>query len=413
MKLLIISHAYPPTLGGTELFVQAIATRLAAKGHQVTVSTSDNGDPLGMLRPFRRRLPTGLTVEGGVTVKRHRMLRSPAVLLNVLRRALRRTGLPTGPFGLLGQYPYLPSAWRDWCSNEWDVIFTSYLPALTATMPALFRRLGLLQAPLIVHTAAHPRSERFPEARWLGPMIRGADLLLTNTAAELEALRAMRYMATEQPADVLGVGLDAAVIGRGSREAGRQRLGIGGKAPVILYLGRISAEKGAYRVVEAVRVLRYQLPNVHLVLVGSGALQPGNGEVGRARAALGPNLIEIGRVDEGVKEDLIAACDVLALPSTADSFGIVYLEAWAQGVPVVGLDLPEIREVIGDGGLVTPVVDRGQQRLAAALLALLTDRDLSQKCARAGRDRLIGHFTWDRVVARLDDHLRRIVTVPR
>ena len=52
-------------------------------------------------------------------------------------------------------------------------------------------------------------------------------------------------------------------------------------------------------------------------------------------------------MSESDKQDALAACDLLCVPSKGESFGIVYFEAWAYGKPVVALDLPVLRETVG------------------------------------------------------------------
>ena len=57
----------------------------------------------------------------------------------------------------------------------------------------------------------------------------------------------------------------------------------------------------------------------------------------------------LGRISEKEKIDILHACDALVVPSIADSFGIVYIEAWACKKPVIGADIPSTRSLISYG----------------------------------------------------------------
>ena len=95
-------------------------------------------------------------------------------------------------------------------------------------------------------------------------------------------------------------------------------------------------------------------------------------------------MCDLGFVDEAVKEDAYAACDVLCVPSVAESFGRIYVEAWRYGRPVIGIDSPPLRELLlgCEGGLITKPVCSA---VAGAALRVLVDRDLADRLGRSGR----------------------------
>jgi len=111
-----------------------------------------------------------------------------------------------------------------------------------------------------------------------------------------------------------------------------------------------------------------------------------------------PRICYLGQVDEQTKLDAIAACDVLCLPSRADVFPLVFVEAWTMGRPVVCGDFPGSSEVVRHGidGLVTPVTG---EALAAALVEVLTNHGLRARLGAAGHARARQDLTWDAVAA--------------
>jgi glycosyltransferase involved in cell wall biosynthesis len=99
---------------------------------------------------------------------------------------------------------------------------------------------------------------------------------------------------------------------------------------------------------------------------------------------------------------LLRLMDVLVLPSVTtplyrEQFGRVLIEAMACGIPVIGSDSGAIPETIGEAGMVFP--ERDAAALTAALQRLAGDPAAGQRLGEAGRRRVEGHFTWQRIAA--------------
>src|SRR5204862_6040437 len=109
---------------------------------------------------------------------------------------------------------------------------------------------------------------------------------------------------------------------------------------------------------------------------------------------------DVPAVSEDAKRAILAASDVVVQPSRHEAFGIVFLEAWAQGVPVVGAAAGAIPDVIGDGGLTFAPGDPSD--LADKIERLLADPDAAAAMAARGRQRVLRDHTWDRVTAAVD-----------
>jgi glycosyltransferase involved in cell wall biosynthesis len=108
------------------------------------------------------------------------------------------------------------------------------------------------------------------------------------------------------------------------------------------------------------------------------------------RAVERSRVISIGEFPEADACDVFAACDIFALPSTVESFGLGYLEAWRQRTPVIavsgGAPASFIRDGV-DGLLVTP---GDNDALADALVRLLDDPALRDRLGNTGHARLAG-----------------------
>lgn len=91
----------------------------------------------------------------------------------------------------------------------------------------------------------------------------------------------------------------------------------------------------------------------------------------------------------------LASIDVLVLPSDAEGFGLVLIEAMSAGVPVIGTNVPGIRDVIENGvsGLLVP--PRNPGALADAIAKVLSDTALREKLTAGGIQRVRERFTWE------------------
>ena len=108
------------------------------------------------------------------------------------------------------------------------------------------------------------------------------------------------------------------------------------------------------------------------------------------------NLLDLGYLNEEEKRDAFAACDIFVLPSRYDSFGIVYLEAWRCGKPVIGAKVGAIPEVIEEDrdGLLVEFGD--VEQLTSKMLYLLNHPDLCKEMGENGRRKVIERFNWEK-----------------
>lgn len=173
----------------------------------------------------------------------------------------------------------------------------------------------------------------------------------------------------------------------------RRELGLEGKR-VCLMLARLHEEKGHRYLFDAIREIESRVGSVIFLLAGDGpdrdALEAGVRGRGVADA-----VRFLGRRDD--VPELISLSSVIALPSLAESFGFVVLEAMSLGAPVVAAATGGIPELITnrENGLLVPPAD--SRALAAAISEVLTDADLARTMAeRASRG--VPAFSFDRMI---------------
>lgn len=406
MRILHVTQRYLPAIGGAELYLAGISARLAADGHAVTVVTTDALDFELFWNPRARRISEPEAIIEGVRVLRFpvRHLPAPQMSYAALRRLLwllaKVRYTPTAALHRLASYtPWTPAlaAWLATTREEFDLVagMTIVFEQLIAAAQRFAQQRGL---PFVIYPLTHLGAgatpgvdavSRFYTMRHQVELVTASTYLVAINDDEAAYYQA-RGLAAERTI-VAGPGIEPATLAGGDGERLRRRYGLEG--PVVGVLSSMAYDKGTVHVVEAVRALWRQGRSLHLVLAGAvleqfqhylATLPPGD----RAQIVL------LGAVDHQTKLDLLAAIDLLALPSRTDSFGIVFLEAWCYGKPVIAADTWGVRTVVAadQDGLLVPFGD--VDALAAAIWRLAGDPALRRTLGEAGRAKVMRSHTW-------------------
>ncbi len=195
-------------------------------------------------------------------------------------------------------------------------------------------------------------------------------------------------------------GLPLHIIDRKEAQAAlRAELGLSPTAaqqtpPLVGMVCRLIEQKGVVYGLRAFARIAPQFPGVHLVIAGDGS----------RRASLEAEAKTLGVRERvhflGWRDDsprVLAALDVLLMPSLWEGFGLVMLEAMAQTVPIIGSAVSAIPEVIVDGNTGRLVAARDTAGIARALSDLLRDEALRRHMGLLGQDRVESVFSVERM----------------
>jgi glycosyltransferase involved in cell wall biosynthesis len=370
--------------GGAETLCRQTAHALAERGDEVVVFTTTARDYLSWAPYY----PAGVTHDGPVEVRRFSVEPPDPDRAGDLVRTLSVRPDPDlevdwaraqGPVSK----PLLAALAE--CAGGFDAVcLWTYLYATTQLSMPLVRDRAVL-VPL-----AHDEPMlRFTLTRGLAAMARGFAFL---TPEERDLVDDVLGVA-DRPAEVVGAGLHVAAPG----DAERARRAFAVPPRFALYLGRVDGSKGVDAMVRAHAAYRADHPDaLGLVLAGRPA-----GEL-----RLPEWVVRTGFVDEATRSDLLAAAEVVVLPSPWESLSLVALEAWQAGRPTLATARSAVlagQTARSGGGLLYT----GPATYGSQLHRLAADAGLREQLGRAGRGFAEGE-TWDACAARWHGLLGRV-----
>ncbi len=395
MRVAHFVQRYPPALGGSEAYFARLSRHLAAQGDEVTVFTTNAIDLENFYTRRGRRIPAGRQREDGVEVRRYPLLHLPfqRYLLKALsfvpHRGLRAVALPWNPLSW--------AMWRDACRGEehFDLVHATAFPYSGPLLCArrLADRLGV---PFVLTSFVHLGDLDDPADRtrraYLAPhfvdLAQRADRVFVQTEGERRAL-VERGVAADRLI-LQGMGVDLASCTGGNRSQARANWQCEANEVVVGHLANLSREKGTIDLLEAAN--RAWEKGAAFTVVLAGADMPNFRAFWNEFRPLG-KVRQLGVLTDQDKRDFFAGIDVFVLPSRSDSFGIVLLEAWANGVPnlVYRAGGPPWLVRHESDGMVTPC---SVDALAEAIARLTSDAELRARLGAAGQAR-IGEFRWE------------------
>lgn len=254
-----------------------------------------------------------------------------------------------------------------------DVIYAHYLFP-TGAVAALAGRGAHRPWVVTAHggDVANLRSAHI--ARMTAVGLRGASAVIAVSRYLAAQLRDRGQ--TLPPVYVANMGVDLDRFMPGDRTGARGALGLP-DGPLVLAVGGLTERKNPLRLLQAVGLVRRQVPNVHLAFVGDGPLATAV-RTGVRLAGMDGAVTLAGAVPHDEVARWLRSADVLALPSLVEPLGVVALEAMASGVPVVATRVGGTAEVVGRAGTLVEPTDT--REIAAGVLRMLATPPAAELC---------------------------------
>src|SRR5262249_53264839 len=241
----------------------------------------------------------------------------------------------------------------------------------------------------------------------LRALLKSADRILVQTPSEHRAVSEMGI--SDEKVVLQGMGVDPAECVAddpgGARMRLRQRAALPAESLVVGHLANLSYEKGTIDLIQAATKLWNEGLKFAFALAGPTMSNFRRFCKPLARTA---DVRPLGILDDAGKRDFFSGIDVFALPSRSDSFGLVLLEAWANGVPNIVYRAGGPTDLVRHGLDGLSVTCGDVAGFADGLRGLLADANFRRRLGDAGRARVATEFRWDDKLAIIEREMMRL-----
>lgn len=387
LHVCLVGTGSPCCLGGLAAITRHLGLALQNQGHKVSAVARFRTDPPPGVQLAAKEPPGRFD---GVSFPTHIVAPSglAAMTLSRLPTLLSRPQFQTQGIRLF-EAAYDPGV-NAVIADDVDAVHFVGAGWEMLGFPTLRRALQI-GASFTIMPAVHP--ERWGDSDLDIRLYNKADTVFTLTDFEKQHLIGKGVTA---PIKVQGLGPAVGDGGEGARFRREHDLG---ERPLVLFVARRVPYKGYNALAEAMEKVRQAVPNACLVVLS------GPGETPPVQSS---QLLELIGASDAVKADAYAACDVVCVPSTDESFGIVYVEGWRYKKPVVGGPAPAVRELI-EQNVTGRTVEQDPDAIAATLIDLLQDPVLRDRMGMAGFHLQQSQFTWETAAINLVETARDAV----
>lgn len=355
--------------GGGEVVIQ-LSTALVRQGIEVDLITASNEPRHERVRDFN-----------GVRVHYSRHLREPFFTFTetiVLRKLLEK--------------------------ENFDIIHGH---GQELFMPSILKKIGLLRSiPMVLtyHGSAIPGPplRRYPwdslSWRFSYHAMRYSDLITVPSRWAQDKLKSIKSLSKKR-IDVIHNGVDERYFKPKTKTQGLEISKDDekeGRFKTIIFVGNLLVSKGIETLVKSLKEVVGKYPNTRMLVIGDGRDKYYLRDIALSEGIL-DHMIFKGRVS---REDVLGyymESDLMFFPSENENLPMVVLEAMACGLPVVTSNVGGISEEVVDGKTGFIIDSNDVEGFSEAIVTLLDNPKLLEDMGRAGRDRILNYFTWDKI----------------
>ncbi len=386
MRVLMVSWEYPPVVvGGLGRHVHALATQLAAQGHEVVVLCRQPSGTDAVTHPTTDVVSEGVRLVRVAEDPAHFVFEKDLLAWTLaMGHAMTRAGLALGP-------------WRPDVVHAHDWLVAHPAVALSEAFGVpLVATIHATEAGRHSGWLSHPLNQQVHSVEWW--LANRADSLITCSSA-MRGEVAHLFDVDTADVSVLHNGIEPGgwkVRPKDVAAAKREYSPHGD--PMLLFFGRIEWEKGIQDLIAALPRIRRAFRGTRVVVAGGGSQTEWLREQARKHRVL--RAVEfVGHLSDRALAALLPAADAVVLPSRYEPFGIVALEAAAAGTPLVASTAGGLGEVVLDGVTGLSFAPGDVDGLARAVRDVLGDPSSAAVRARAAKARLATDFNWSTIAS--------------
>ncbi len=393
-KYLIISHNYWPAIGGAEKLFQSIAENLKKKGESVEVLTSNakNSEmyPLRypvIIEPHKDSI-------NHVLIYRENIKNPVQKVSNIILKKLNKRGLGYG-FGslLIGPHFFWYTLKYLFSGKKYTHIICGPYPT---SVPFYGYLMKILKPPvkLILVPCIHVE-DPMHTVRVLRFISKRADKIMVLTKEETNFFKSLGIK--DDDIIEIGVGVDDALLS--AERENRCDYAF----DYVLYMGQEVPHKNIILLIDAMRKVWENNDKVKLILAGAKTRYSEviDDYINNLEENSRERIIRLNDFDDNKKIELLDNCKMMVLPSSKESFGIVFVEAWSRKKAVIGAKIPAVRYLIKDGKNGLLFENRDADDLAIKILSLLNNTEKANKIGNCGYKTVVENYRWDVIINRI------------
>ena len=252
--------------------------------------------------------------------------------------------------------------------------------------------------PFVLTPVHHPRWVGWRYKQYL-ELYRQSDGIFALTQSEKQTLIELGV----KPKNIYVIGHGPVIAKSNDSKAFRSKYDIEGS--IVLFLGQHYEYKGYRQLLNAAKLVWQKYPETQFVFVGPSVKDSEKNFF----PCEDPRIHRLGKVSLQDKTNALAACDLLCVPSTQESFGGVYTEAWMFSKPVIGCDIPAVSEVIDNevNGFLT---QQEPVAIAKRILDLLSDPVAARSMGNRGKEKVQKYYAWSAIAQRAEAAYTKITS---
>lgn len=372
MKVLLVTHIYPPAVDGGSRVIHQLGQYFQKHGHRLLILTSNCYSTDDFVNPKSQPVSNG-----GLPVYKH--LRRPLKLLNLIFHLDFLEVFQKGPIFKI--MPFLKSLTQiiKFCP---DLIIAGPLPTTIIIYASLIKK--LTNSKLLINASFHPTDQSFFKKPLISAL-QSADYIWTLTDHETSFLNSKFQILNSKLINV-GNGIDSSFLVNRPTNFPRN--------PNLLYVGAFAQHKNIEKLIDIFLKLSPKYPHLTLTLAGQKTLYLPKIEdkINSLPPKIQSRINLVLNFPDSRLGKLYDSCTILCQPSSQESFGLTLIEAWARKKPVSVSPIPQFFEIIkkSGGGVFLNQLEN-----------LIKSPPLCQKMGNNGFNFVKDHHTWDKIGDRL------------
>jgi glycosyltransferase involved in cell wall biosynthesis len=407
-KLLFVTHLFYPAIGGVEIHIKHLTAGLAKRGYQVEVLTTNAYSTMAFFLGDKRRIDKTSETIDGIEVKRLGFSTFGSRILNRLCVLACRFKYPfNSRIRLFSFGPRNRRFMKEIIARNPEVIFAAPLPNLNVYYA--YKAAKRLKKPLIIIPSYHISDPCCFYNKIFFKMMREADVVMAQSPMEKD------YLAQEGRIDPDNIIIlppfplkehQLEPVLKDKAEI-RKQYGIEEKF-VVLYLGQHGAHKNIIPVLKTMKYVWQAVKDTALVIAGN--LTDYTKKLEKQAAELEKNghgkIYFLNNFPDTKKDGIFQMSDLFISLSEMESFGIVFVEAMSNGLPVIASKNSVARYIVDDFKTGTLVNPASLTEVAGAISELLSDQSVRDRYAREARRKVKETYgpgqildKWEEVIA--------------